>query len=123
MSEQLSKCRTESVGAAVDQNVSAMDGTVAMPRSNGELVFDAPWQSRAFGIAVSLSQAGFFTWDAFRGELARAIAEQGQNGTDEYYHRWLDALEASLRAGHHLDQDALHAREHEFEHHVRDEVF
>ena len=47
-----------------DRNISSMSGAIAMPRSNGELVFDAPWQSRAFGMAVSLSRAGYFSWDA-----------------------------------------------------------
>ena len=41
-----------------DRNISSMSGAIAMPRSNGELVFDAPWQSRAFGMAVGLSRAG-----------------------------------------------------------------
>jgi nitrile hydratase accessory protein len=116
-------CATGTAGAEVDRNVSSMEGEVAMPRSNGELVFDAPWQSRAFGMAVSLSQAGFFTWDAFRRELARAIAENGQNGVDEYYLRWLDALEASLAGSDVYDRAALHVREGEFRAHLRDEVF
>lgn len=116
-------CTTDTPGAEVDRNVSSMDGALAMPRSNGELVFDAPWQSRAFGMAVTLSQAGFFTWDKFRAELAKAIAEKGQNGPDDYYLRWLDALEAALGGKDLLDEALLHAREHEFRTHIRDEVF
>jgi len=111
------------VAPGVDNQVSSMTGAVAVPRSNGELVFDAPWQSRAFGMAVSLSQAGVFTWDQFRSELAHAIATIGQNGVDEYYLRWLDALETVLHRASLLDRQVLHDREHEFEHHLRDEVY
>ena len=106
-----------------DRNISSMSGAIAMPRSNGELVFDAPWQSRAFGMAVGLSWAGYFSWDKFRAELARAIAQNGQSGPDEYYLRWLDALEASMTGTSAYDAEALKAREAEYRNHVRDEVF
>lgn len=116
-------CTTESPGAEVDRQVSSMNGPIAVPRSNGEIVFDAPWQSRAFGMAVALSQAGYFTWDTFRAELARAIAEHGQNGVDEYYLRWLDALEASLTERAPYSPSSLRDREREYRSHERDEVF
>ncbi|WP_296082168.1 nitrile hydratase accessory protein [uncultured Agrobacterium sp.] len=74
-------------------------------------------------MAVSLSKAGFFPWDKFRAELAKAIREQGQDGLDDYYHRWLDALEACLQPANLLDHETLHAREREYRDHVRDEVF
>ena len=38
-------------------------------------------------MAVSLSRAGYFSWDKFRAELARAIAQNGQSGPDEHYLR------------------------------------
>lgn len=123
MTSEASVCQTQTPGAGVDRNVSSMTGDLAVPRSNGELVFDAPWQSRAFGMAVGLSQAGLFTWDSFRAALAKAIADKGQLGVDEYYARWLDALEAVLDASAGLDHEALHAREEEFRTHSRDEVF
>ncbi|MFK0382343.1 nitrile hydratase accessory protein [Agrobacterium sp. NPDC090273] len=123
MSAAAVECATDTAGARVDKNISSMTGEIAVPRSNGELVFDAPWQSRAFGMAVSMCQAGYFPWDKFRAELAKAIKEQGQNGVDEYYHRWLDALEACLEPAKLFEHDALHEREHEYRDHVRDEVF
>ena len=33
-------------------------GPAAPPRDNGELVFAAPWESRAFGLALALNEAG-----------------------------------------------------------------
>lgn len=32
-----------------------MSGAAALPRRNGELVFEAPWQGRAFGLALALA--------------------------------------------------------------------
>lgn len=116
-------CQPASPGDAVNLQITAMSGAESMPRENGELVFDAPWQSRAFGMAVSLSQQGLFTWDVFRAELANAIKRNNQNGLTEYYLCWLEALEVCLTRTETLDAEAIHQREHEFEHHERDEVF
>jgi nitrile hydratase accessory protein len=78
-----------------------VDGPAAPPRSNGELVFAEPWESRAFGMAVTLADAGAFTWDAFRDRLvARIRAWEDEHGLDDpgfrYYACWLDALEDVL---------------------------
>mgnify|MGYP000392023945 CR=1 FL=1 len=35
-----------------------IDGPAAPPRSNGELVFAEPWESRAFGLAMALNAGG-----------------------------------------------------------------
>ena len=61
--------------ASIDDSIAYMQGTAALPRRNGEIVFDAPWQSRAFGLAVGLSQAGVYPWDDFRESLIAAIIE------------------------------------------------
>ena len=34
--------------------VTGMSGPAALPRRNGELVFEAPWQGRAFGMALAV---------------------------------------------------------------------
>lgn len=77
-----------------------IDGTAAPPRSNGELVFSEPWESRAFGMAVSLSKAGAFAWPVFQAALiARIGAWQTTSARDEpydYYQLWLAALEDVL---------------------------
>jgi nitrile hydratase accessory protein len=79
-------------------------GPAAPPRSNGELVFSEPWESRAFGMAVTLADAGAFTWDDFRDRLvARIGAWEAEHGLDDpgfrYYACWLDALEDVLVDG------------------------
>jgi nitrile hydratase accessory protein len=77
-----------------------IEGTAAPPRSNGELVFAEPWESRAFGMAVSLYQAGAFTWPEFQAALiARIEGWETAPARDEpwnYYRLWLAALEDVL---------------------------
>lgn len=76
------------------------DGVAAPPRSNGELVFTEPWESRAFGMAVSLHDAGAFAWDVFQQALITRVAEwEGAHPDGQgyrYYEQWLAALEDVL---------------------------
>ncbi|GAA5021286.1 nitrile hydratase accessory protein [Streptomyces siamensis] len=77
-----------------------IDGATAPPRSNGELVFAEPWEGRAFGMAVSLYEAGAFTWPDFRAALIARIADREAAAAPEepysYYRLWLAALEDVL---------------------------
>lgn len=74
-----------------------IDGPGAPPRSNGELVFSEPWESRAFGLAVTLHDAGAFAWDDFREHLIARIADWERDHPPgecwSYYRCWLQALE------------------------------
>ena len=75
----------------------AAEGPGAPPRSNGELVFDAPWQSRAFGVAAALAEAGCIDWSRFQAVLiervGRADTEQLDTGRPSvYWQCWLDAM-------------------------------
>jgi nitrile hydratase accessory protein len=80
-------------------------------------VFSAPWEARAFAIALGLSEAGLFTWDEFR---ARLIAEVGasdrireRDGTadqGEYYQHFVRALEAVVTEKGVTTRDDLAAR-------------
>ncbi len=84
-----------------------VEGPAAPPRSNGELVFAEPWESRAFAMAVSLSEAGVFSWPEFQQMLIDRIARHDATSTSwHYYRHWLDALEnvlASRGALQHYD--------------------
>jgi nitrile hydratase accessory protein len=102
------------VTAALDTS-----GPAAPPRSNGELVFAEPWESRAFGMAVALADAGAFTWDEFRDHLvARIAAWEAEHGVDSpdfrYYTCWLDALEDVLVGGGVLATADVGARSADF---------
>ena len=65
-------------------------GPAAPPRSNGELVFDAPWQGRVLGMAVALVEKLDLPWDDFRQRLIAAIADDPER---PYYESWTIALE------------------------------
>jgi nitrile hydratase accessory protein len=93
-----------------------VEGLAAPPRSNGELVFEEPWESRAFGVAVALSDSDAFEWERFRQEL---IAEIGTWQGDDwsYYERWLAALEHVLLADGVLEAAEIETRMGEIEEH------
>ena len=73
-------------------------GRDAPPRSNGELVFAAPWEGRAFGLAVALTEHGIFSLSDFQAALIEAIAQWDEQHRPveeyHYYECWLSALEA-----------------------------
>jgi nitrile hydratase accessory protein len=109
---------------AVERLVADMTGTMAMPRKNGELVFAEPWQGRAFGMAVALSEAGAFAWEEFRQALIEeiAVAERAP-GPFEYYEVWLATFERLLAAKGLLSRGELDESTFQFEFGERDDVF
>ena len=71
-----------------------IDSPAAIPRRNGEPIFDEPWESRVFGIAIALCEGGFYSWDEFRERLIAEISSADARGeTSTYYERFLAALE------------------------------
>ena len=58
------------MAATIDQRIASMDQQIALPRKNGELVFEAPWEARAFGLAVALNDSGLYPWRDFSQRLA-----------------------------------------------------
>lgn len=62
----------------------------SLPRDNGELTFEAPWQARALAIAVALVEKLDVPWDTFRRRLMDEIAANPQR---PYYDNWGRALE------------------------------
>lgn len=92
-------------------------GEASPPLANGELVFEAPWEARAFGLAHTLCDAGCFTWEEFRerliAEIARWEARAAPGEPYRYYERWLAALERLLAEKGLADASALSARARE----------
>jgi nitrile hydratase accessory protein len=93
-------------------------GPAAPPRRNGELVFEAPWESRLFGLTLSLHRAGLFEWEEFRqrliGEIAAWERAAGPGAAWSYYERWQAAFEALLAAKGLLAAPELDARARAF---------
>ena len=73
----------------VRPEVRRMTGEAALPRQNGELVFDAPWQGRVLGMALALVEQRGLEWDDFRERLIAAI---DADPTRPYYESWTAAL-------------------------------
>jgi nitrile hydratase accessory protein len=78
----------------------ALGAELPLPRDNGELVFEEPWQGRALGMGVVALQQTGASWAEFRRHLVAAIAArppgEGESGATAYYAAWLEALEALL---------------------------
>jgi nitrile hydratase accessory protein len=93
---------TSKATVSVDDRIANMDEAIALPRANGELLFAAPWEARAFGLAVALNEAGLYPWSDFSQGLAQQIAhdEAETEGAPEgnYYERWLATLETLVVA-------------------------
>lgn len=87
------------------EHVALMDDA-PLPRDNGELVFDAPWEARALAIAVALVERLQVPWDEFRHRLMQAIADAPQR---PYYESWAAALESLVLAQGIATSEALDA--------------
>ena len=83
------------------ESVLDWDGPLSPPRRNGEFVFDALWESRVFGMTMTLYERGAFQWNDFRDRLIAAIAawERAHHPHDEgyrYWDCWLTAFESLI---------------------------
>jgi nitrile hydratase accessory protein len=117
-------CPGDAASLAIAQAIAGMAGPAALPRRNGELVFDAPWQGRAFGMAVALHDQGAFAWEEFRAALiAEIAAAEARGGRFEYYEAWLAALEGVLAGRALVRADEVEETTFQFEFGERDDVF
>jgi nitrile hydratase accessory protein len=90
------------------------------PDDGGEgPTFDAPWQARAFGVAVALCEREEFDLSTFQARFAQRIDELDAESMQEdvektYYEQWLDCLEDVLLEAGVVDDAELAARAAEF---------
>ena len=96
-----------------------LDGAAAPPRRNGELVFEAPWESRLFGLTLALAEAGLFGWEEFRRLLIDEIRAWEAGGhlpaAWSYYACWQLAFERVLAAKGLCAPLEVEARVHDLE--------
>src|ERR1022692_321675 len=78
--------------------------------------FSAPWEARAFAMALKMSESGLFTWDEFRAHLIEEIGHADKvrahgwvEPGDGYYTYFLRALEKLLLEKALVDSAALEA--------------
>jgi nitrile hydratase accessory protein len=86
---------------------ASLQKIIEAARLDADHVFSAPWEARAFAIALKLSEAGHFTWDEFRERLIAEVrasdkirARDGTSDHGEYYEHFLRALEKLLAEKH-----------------------
>ncbi len=109
---------------SVDRVVAVMEGRAALPRKNGELVFEEPWHGRAFGMAVALHERGLFEWEEFRQALiTRIAAAEAGPGPFVYYEIWLQTFEDLLAGRGLVTGVELDETTYQFEFGERDDVF
>jgi nitrile hydratase accessory protein len=109
---------------SVERVLTAMSGDAALPRNNGELVFDEPWHGRVFGMAVALHEQGVYEWEEFRRTLiAQIAAAEARDDRFVYYECWLAAFEELLAKHGLVTAGELEEITYEFEFGERDEVF
>ncbi len=107
-----------------DRVVAVMEGGAALPRKNGELVFEEPWQGRAFGMAVALHERGIYEWEEFRRSLIARIASAEAGGEPfAYYAIWLATFEALVAKKGLLTPGEIDEATYQFEFGERDDVF
>lgn len=86
---------------------ASLQKIIEAARLDADHVFSAPWEARAFALALKLSEAGHFTWDEFRERLIAEVgasdkirARDGTSDHGEYYEHFLRALEKLLAEKH-----------------------
>ncbi len=110
--------------SAVDREIADARGAAAPPRENGELVFDAPWQGRAFGIALAVRAHQPYAWDELRVLLEKRIAAAGAaDDGSRYYEYWVASLQELLEQRQSINSEELDRRTREYLEGKRDEVF
>lgn len=104
---------------AIERLLAQLPEAGAIPRKEGELAFDAPWEVRALGMAVQLQEDGRFPWSDFQSELVGAIREweeaaPGERGDWSYYRYFVRALERLAEERGLVDGDEVEARTQEY---------
>lgn len=86
-----------------------------MANAEQELVFNAPWEAKAFAIVNQLAALEHYTWPEWTQYLSSAIAATEKDTSDAvpYYEQWVTACEKLLADKGLLDAQAIDERIHE----------
>jgi nitrile hydratase accessory protein len=103
------------------------EGAAAPPMVCDSLQFEEPWQGRLFGLALALSEAGTYPWEAFRQNLISTIGSwESKHALDDptwrYYEQYLGAFEKLVTDLGLIDTASLDKRTEEFRLRTRKEV-
>jgi len=109
----------------IDRTIDEIKNTADPPREGDELVFEAPWQARAFGLVVTLYRRGLFDWNEFQSRLIEKIQSDAFEEVEDdpesiYYRQWIAAFEELLADKDILDDATIEERTLEFTRGERD---
>lgn len=93
--------------SSVDDGLAPLEGIAAIPRDNGEVLFNEPWEAAVFGVAVTLTDQGTLEWEKFRENLVKAVT--AANGCEAYYESWTKALHWTILDANVLSADEIDA--------------
>lgn len=107
-----------------DDVAEALAGT-PIEVAEGGPTFEAPWQARAFGVAVALCEREEFDLGTFQARFAERIDDLDPESMQDdveatYYEQWLDCLEEVLLEAGVVEESELAARATEFTEGERD---
>ncbi|MFC7052539.1 nitrile hydratase accessory protein [Hansschlegelia quercus] len=75
-------------------------GRLAAPSAPDGLAFEQPWEAQAFALTLALSERGVFTLEEFQQSLISRIGAYEATacivGGEDYYTRWIEALQDLL---------------------------
>ncbi len=70
------------------------DITLVPTNADQEIVFNFPWEAKAFALVVHLFQQGHYTWAEWTEQLSSEIKAAGaEDDGSKYYLLWLSAAE------------------------------
>jgi nitrile hydratase accessory protein len=108
---------TTDTTALADRTLPAIaDIPLVLTNADSELVFNNPWEAKAFAMVVQLYQQGHFTWPEWAEALSREIKAGGNDDGQGYYLMWLAAAEQLITGKALCDKPELAAAKATLEH-------
>ena len=84
--------------------------------ANQDIVFNQPWEAKAFALVVHLFQQGHYTWAEWTEQIGAEIKHSGSSDDGSgYYLLWLAAAEKLVAAKALCAHAELHAQKHKLE--------
>lgn len=81
----------------VTEDQMSLADELAPPMANGDIVFEAPWQRRTFGMARTLCEKGLYEWDEFRVFLIEEIRLADETSSTASHYHYFDCFLAAFQ--------------------------
>jgi nitrile hydratase accessory protein len=106
-----------------EESVIGIFESSARARRDDDAAFRIPWELKSFALGVAYHEREAFAWNDFQTELVTAIDEAAdQAQPEQYYARWVEALESLLIQRGGIDVSELDRRTREILETPRDDT-